>query len=270
MRANTTFSAWPQTRHRRSATPPRWPVSSRRGGRTAGRRSTPSRRPTPPVPWPSPTRSPGGPKLYVLDMFPYPSGTGLHVGHPLGYIGTDVYGRFKRMTGPQRAARPGLRRLRPARRAVRRADRSAPARQHRGEHRQHAPPAAPARPGPRPAPQRRPPPTRATTAGRSGSSSRSSTPGTTPRPSGPGPSPSWSPPFESGEPATPDGRPWAELSAGRAAPPGRRPPAGLPLRGAGELVPRPGHRAGQRGGHRRRPQRPRQLPGVQAQPAGSG
>src|SRR5512135_1109242 len=39
------------------------------------------------------------PKLYVLDMFPYPSGAGLHVGHPLGYIGTDVYGRYKRMTG---------------------------------------------------------------------------------------------------------------------------------------------------------------------------
>ena len=38
-------------------------------------------------------------KLYVLDMFPYPSGAGLHVGHPLGYIGTDVYARFKRMTG---------------------------------------------------------------------------------------------------------------------------------------------------------------------------
>jgi leucyl-tRNA synthetase len=36
-------------------------------------------------------------KLYVLDMFPYPSGAGLHVGHPLGYIGTDVYARFKRM-----------------------------------------------------------------------------------------------------------------------------------------------------------------------------
>ncbi len=32
-------------------------------------------------------------------MFPYPSGVGLHVGHPLGYIGTDVYARFKRMTG---------------------------------------------------------------------------------------------------------------------------------------------------------------------------
>ncbi len=38
-------------------------------------------------------------KLYVLDMFPYPSGAGLHVGHPLGYIGTDVYARFQRMTG---------------------------------------------------------------------------------------------------------------------------------------------------------------------------
>src|SRR4051812_27896822 len=41
----------------------------------------------------------GSPKLYVLDMFPYPSGAGLHVGHPLGYIGTDVYARFQRMTG---------------------------------------------------------------------------------------------------------------------------------------------------------------------------
>src|SRR4051794_20378010 len=35
--------------------------------------------------------------FYVLDMFPYPSGSGLHVGHPLGYIGTDVVARFKRM-----------------------------------------------------------------------------------------------------------------------------------------------------------------------------
>jgi leucyl-tRNA synthetase len=39
------------------------------------------------------------PKLYVLDMFPYPSGAGLHVGHPLGYIGTDVFARYKRATG---------------------------------------------------------------------------------------------------------------------------------------------------------------------------
>jgi leucyl-tRNA synthetase len=41
----------------------------------------------------------GRPKLFVLDMFPYPSGSGLHVGHPLGYIGTDVFSRFKRMSG---------------------------------------------------------------------------------------------------------------------------------------------------------------------------
>ena len=39
------------------------------------------------------------PSLFVLDMFPYPSGIGLHVGHPLGYIATDVYARFQRMTG---------------------------------------------------------------------------------------------------------------------------------------------------------------------------
>lgn len=34
------------------------------------------------------------PKFYVLDMFPYPSGAGLHVGHPLGYIASDIYARF--------------------------------------------------------------------------------------------------------------------------------------------------------------------------------
>ena len=39
------------------------------------------------------------PKYYVLNMFPYPSGAGLHVGHPLGYIASDIYARFKRQQG---------------------------------------------------------------------------------------------------------------------------------------------------------------------------
>jgi leucyl-tRNA synthetase len=44
-------------------------------------------------------RTAGRPKFYLMDFFPYPSGIGLHVGHPLGYIGTDVFGRYLRMTG---------------------------------------------------------------------------------------------------------------------------------------------------------------------------
>ncbi|WP_152362540.1 leucine--tRNA ligase [Microlunatus speluncae] len=52
---------------------------------------------------PNPTGPLRGPvpadKLFVQDMFPYPSGAGLHVGHPLGFIGTDVFARFHRMTG---------------------------------------------------------------------------------------------------------------------------------------------------------------------------
>src|SRR6185295_11748540 len=39
------------------------------------------------------------PKYYVLDMFPYPSGAGLHVGHPEGYTATDILARYKRMNG---------------------------------------------------------------------------------------------------------------------------------------------------------------------------
>jgi len=44
-------------------------------------------------------RQPGRPKAYLLDMFPYPSGSGLHVGHPEGYTATDIVARFKRMKG---------------------------------------------------------------------------------------------------------------------------------------------------------------------------
>lgn len=59
------------------------------------------RAPNPAGPWADPqgvAQHPNG-HLLVLDMFPYPSGAGLHVGHPLGYIATDVYARFNRMLG---------------------------------------------------------------------------------------------------------------------------------------------------------------------------
>ncbi|HEY2792803.1 MAG TPA: leucine--tRNA ligase [Micromonosporaceae bacterium] len=58
--------------------------------------------PTGPLADPDHPRSPStghAEKLFVLDMFPYPSGAGLHVGHPLGYIGTDCFARFNRMAG---------------------------------------------------------------------------------------------------------------------------------------------------------------------------
>ncbi len=45
------------------------------------------------------TENDAKPKFYVLDMFPYPSGAGLHVGHPLGYIASDIFSRFKRLQG---------------------------------------------------------------------------------------------------------------------------------------------------------------------------
>lgn len=55
--------------------------------------------PNPAGPWADPEGVAGREKLFVLDMFPYPSGAGLHVGHPLGFIATDVFARFQRMTG---------------------------------------------------------------------------------------------------------------------------------------------------------------------------
>ena len=43
------------------------------------------------------SEDPNLPKYYVLDMFPYPSGAGLHVGHPLGYVASDMFARYKRL-----------------------------------------------------------------------------------------------------------------------------------------------------------------------------
>ena len=69
----------------------------RLAGPLGGRGHVP--RPNPVGPGARVERSPDRPKLFVLDMFPYPSGSGLHVGHPLGYIATDVFARFQRMNG---------------------------------------------------------------------------------------------------------------------------------------------------------------------------
>ncbi len=55
--------------------------------------------PNPAGVWAEPEKVAGREKLFVLDMFPYPSGAGLHVGHPLGYIGTDTWARYQRMRG---------------------------------------------------------------------------------------------------------------------------------------------------------------------------
>ncbi len=55
--------------------------------------------PNPAGPLAEPDKVAGRPKLFVMDMFPYPSGLGLHVGHPLGFIGTDVFARYQRMKG---------------------------------------------------------------------------------------------------------------------------------------------------------------------------
>ena len=78
---------------------------------------------------------PSRPKFYVLDMFPYPSGAGLHVGHPLGYIASDIYSRYKRQKGFNVLHPMGYDAFGLPGRAVRHPDRPAPRRHHRAEHR---------------------------------------------------------------------------------------------------------------------------------------
>ena len=174
----------------------------------------------------------------------------------------------------ERPVHDGLRRLRPARRAVRRHHRPAPAHLHRGQHRQHAPPAAPPGPVPRPAPL----------PGHDRRRLRALDPVDLPaglqllvRPRGPAPRR----PRQGRGPAGVRAARQARLRPG---PRPRRPrlgrperrragrghrllPPGLRLQRPRQLVPRPGHGAGQRGGHLRGPLRAGQLPGLQAQPA---
>ena len=118
-------------------------------------------------------------KYYILDMFPYPSGAGLHVGHPGGLHRHRHPGPLPADARLQRPAPDGLGRLRPARRAVRHRDRHASARDHAAEHR-HVPPAdQDARLQLRLGPRGRHHRSRITSSGRSGSSCSCSTPGTT-------------------------------------------------------------------------------------------
>ena len=250
-----------------TGTTPHWPATSRPDGRTGGTSTAPSRRRTRRDRSPTPTAFGGRPKLFVLDMFPYPSGAGLHVGHPLGYIGTDVYSRYKRMTGHNVLHTMGFDTF------------GLPAEQYAVQTGQH--------------------PT-ATTDQNVTNMRRQlrrlgldTTPDAASSTTDPGyyrwtqwifsqifdawydtdadgarraRSPNWCRARRRRR-ATPDGRPWATC------PPANKPTSidghrlAYVCRRTGQLVPGPRHGRRQRRGHRRRPQRPGQLPGVQAQHA---
>ena len=233
-----------------------------------GRRRAPTRRPNPRGDLAGDAELVARPKKFIMDMFPYPSGAGLHVGHPLGYIATDVFARYQRMTGHNVLHTLGFDAF------------GLPAEQYAVQTGTHprvsteanienmTAPAAPAGPGPRQAPVVRhdrpgllqvdpvdlPADLQLLVRPRRRTRAR--------------PIAELVAQFESGERAVPGGtRALGRAERRRARRrPGRVPP-GVRLRRAGQLVPRPGHRAGQRGGHRRRPLRARQLPGLQGQAA---
>ena len=186
-------------------------------GRTAGRPRAPSTRRTRAGRGPTRTRRRRASKVYLLDMFPYPSGTGPARRAPAGLHRHRRAGPLPADDRPQRAARDGLRRVRAARRAVRRADRHPPAQHHRGEHPRATGRSCAGWAWRTTTAARWPPPTSSSTAGPSGSSCRSSTPGTTRRSAGPARSPSWRPSSPPAPGPTPDGRAWSELTDARAA-----------------------------------------------------
>ena len=208
-------------------------------------------------------------------MFPYPSGAGLHVGHPLGYIATDVFARFNRMLGKNVLHCLGYDAF------------GLPAEQYAVQTGQHP---------------------RKTTEDNIvimarqlrrlglGHDDRRAIQTIDPdyyrwtqwiflqifnswydadavRPDGgrgrARPIAELVEEYRCGAraAAAEDGRGWDDLSRRRARRHPRRPSPGLHVRGAGQLVPRAGHGALQRGGHQRGPLRARQLPGLQAQPA---
>ena len=230
-----------------------------RAGRTAG---TPRARSTPPTrPAPSPTASTAsrtGRSSTCSTCSRTRRATGLHVGHPLGLHRHRRLRPLQAHDRPQRAPHDGLRRLRPARPS---STRCRPA-------------------STRASPPRPTSPTCAASCGASGLGhdprrSVATTdvafyrwtqwiflqifnslvrPRRRPRPArSPSSRPSSTPAPGARSRHEPGDRPWAELDPRRAPRGRRRPPPRLPARGAGQLVPRAGHGAGQRGGHRRRP-----------------
>ena len=116
------------------------------------------------------TRRSGRPKRYVLDMFPYPSGAGLHVGHPEGYTATDIVARCLAHARLRRAAPDGVGRVRTAGRAARDRDRHASSGHDGEQHRDVQAPAQDARLQLRLVARDRHHRSRTTYAGRSGSS----------------------------------------------------------------------------------------------------